>query len=76
MSESGHLSIWFFVGVLLTIYGVLIVGAGLYGFAYPPDVKLADKHADLWWGGLLLLAGLFYTYRFFPKTPTEPARKP
>ena len=74
MSESGHLSIWFFVGVLLTIYGVLIVGAGIYGLSHLPDVKLADKHADIWWGGFLLLAGLFYTYRFFPRTPNESVR--
>jgi hypothetical protein len=36
VTKAGHLSIWFFVGILLTIYGVLIVGAGLYGLSNPP----------------------------------------
>jgi len=69
MTESGHVTIWFFVGLLLTIYGVIIVGAGLYGLYSPParEIVLGEMHADLWWGGLLLLGGLFYTIRFFPR---------
>ena len=30
MHGQGTLSIWFFIGVLLPAYGVLILGAGLY----------------------------------------------
>ena len=29
MHRTGMISIWFFIGVLLLIYGVLILGAGL-----------------------------------------------
>lgn len=67
MKKDGHYSIWFFVGVLLTIYGVLITGAGVYGLSSPPDVKLANLHADLWWGVLLLVIGLIYVIIFNPR---------
>jgi len=68
MTEGGHITIWFFVGLLLTIYGVIIVGAGLYGLYSPPQVVLSRLHAGIWWGGLLLLVGLIYTFRYFPRT--------
>ena len=63
---NSRVSIWFFIGVLLTVYGVLITGAGLYGLAHPPAVKLAWLHAGLWWGLVLLVIGGIYTYAFFP----------
>ena len=31
--HSGHISIWFFIGVLLTVYGAMIFGYGLYELA-------------------------------------------
>jgi len=63
---NSRVSIWFFIGVLLTVYGVLITGAGLYGLAHPPAVRLAGLHAGLWWGLLLVAIGGVYTYAFFP----------
>lgn len=60
------ISIWFFIGVLLVIYGVLILGAGLYGLSHPPNVVHADLHAGIWWGALLLVLGSVYTVRFRP----------
>jgi FtsH-binding integral membrane protein len=74
MSESGHLSIWFFVGVLLTTYGVLITAAGVYGLSHPPDVKLANLHADLWWGVILFLLGLTYVIIFNPRRSMSKAQ--
>jgi hypothetical protein len=59
-------SIWFFIGVLLVVYGALITGAGIYGLAHPPAVRLADLHAGLWWGLLLAAIGGAYCYAFFP----------
>ena len=59
-------SIWFFVGVLLLIYGALILGAGIYGVSHPPNVVLADLHAEIWWGALLIVMGAFYSIRFSP----------
>ena len=68
MHRPGMLSIWFFVGALLLMYGVLICGAGLYELAVPPDqpVVLANLHAGVWWGALLIALGTFYVFRFSP----------
>jgi hypothetical protein len=68
MTEGSHLSIWFFVGILLAFYGLIITGAGVYYlFASPPEhLHLANYHADLWWGLILLALGVFYCYHFAP----------
>jgi hypothetical protein len=66
--ESGHISIWFFIGVLLTAYGALIFGYGLWELAthHLANVVLNTLHAPVWWGGLMLIFGLFYCLRFRP----------
>ncbi len=69
MHGSGFLSIWFFIGVLLTCYGVLILGAGIYELYVPsphPPV-LANLHFGIWWGAVLLVIGLVYFIKFYPK---------
>ena len=69
MHGPGFISIWFFIGALLTAYGVLIIGTGFYELSFPPvNVPvLFNLHASIWWGALLLLIGLIYFIRFFPK---------
>lgn len=69
MHGKGFLSIWFFIGVLLTAYGVLITGNGIYNLFVPPErpVVLANLHAGIWWGAVLLAIGLFYTIKFYPE---------
>ncbi len=69
MHRPGMISIWFFLGALLLVYGVLIAGAGLYELTSPPEhqVVRADLHAEIWWGALLIVAGAFYTWRFRPR---------
>jgi hypothetical protein len=66
--HSGNISIWFFIGVLLTVYGAMIFGYGVFDLAtgHVPNVVLANLHAPVWWGALLLLLGLFYGIRFRP----------
>jgi hypothetical protein len=66
--HSGHISIWFFIGVLLTIYGALITAYGIFEFATGTlaNVVLNQLHAPLWWGALMLLLGLFYGIKFRP----------
>ncbi len=67
MQQEHQIPIWFFVGLLLTIYGMLIFGAGIYNWIYPPaNVKLTGLHADVWWGILLLAIGLIYIGKFRP----------
>lgn len=69
MHGHGFISIWFFIGVLLTAYGILITGSGIYGLVSPPEhpVVLENLHAGIWWGAVLLIIGLFYSIKFFPK---------
>jgi uncharacterized membrane protein len=67
--ESNRISIWFFIGALLLVYGVLILGAGIHDWLRPPaqEPVLAELHAGIWMGGVLVLLGSIYSYRFFPK---------
>jgi len=70
MSEKHHIiPVWFFVGVLLLVYGMMIFASGIYALAHPPEnrVVLYDLHADIWWGGLLVILGLIYTLHFRPR---------
>lgn len=62
------ISIWFFIGALLAVYGALISSAGVYNLLYPPadPVVLGSLHASLWWGALLLVLGVFYLIHFRP----------
>ena len=68
MTEKHHIiPVWFFVGLLLLIYGVLIFITGLAQWSSPPaQVQLAELHAPVWWGGLLIVLGAFYCYMFRP----------
>lgn len=68
-SHKGMISIWFFIGIQLLAYGVLIFGAGIYDYNNPAahPVVLAELHAGIWWGILLLLVGAWYTYKFAPR---------
>lgn len=65
-----QIPIWFFIGGIVLIYGVLITGTGLYGWLFPPAaaerVQLWELHTDFWWGLVLLAIGLFYVLRFRP----------
>lgn len=72
MDSQSSISIWFFIGIALLVNGLLILGAGLYEFAHPPQhpVVLYHLHASVWWGALLFLLGAFYCRHFSPrKTP-------
>ena len=66
--HKADVSIWFFNGVMLTIYGLMIGGYGVYEVVsgHTPPVVLAHLHAPLWWGALLLALGLFYCVKFAP----------
>jgi hypothetical protein len=63
-----QIPIWFFIGGLLAIYGLLILGTGIYNLVYPPQhpVVLAHLHVDIWWSILLLAVGLLYVIKYRP----------
>jgi hypothetical protein len=60
------LPVWFFVGLILLIYGVLILASGLSEFAHPPATVLSNLHPAVWWGALLTVIGAIYVYLFRP----------
>jgi hypothetical protein len=64
------ISIWFFIGISLTVNGALILAAGIYQLANPPanpGIVLFNLHANVWWGAVLLVIGLIYCIRFAPR---------
>ncbi|MCX6538567.1 MAG: hypothetical protein NT151_06485 [Acidobacteria bacterium] len=65
----GRLSIWFFVGLLLFAYGLLILGVSLYELYVPParEVVLGELHMGIWWGALLVGLGSLYTHFYHPR---------
>ena len=68
MKQQHHmLPVWFFVGVLLTVYGIIILVTSILHFSHPPDVAFARYHAGIWGGILLLLIGGFYSIKFRPR---------
>jgi hypothetical protein len=71
MSLKGMLSIWFFVGCLLTIYGLLILIAGIqdYSSDQTAGFVLPGLHLQLWWGVGLLIMGCVYVAHFRPRRP-------
>jgi hypothetical protein len=69
--ESAELSIWFFCGILMLAYGVVLVITGIMEFNHPPPNEvllpwLESLHPTLWWGVVLTIFGGFYTVRFRP----------
>ena len=60
--------VWFFVGFLLLVYGLLILASGLLHWSHPPQgVELTQLHAPVWWGGLLVVLGLMYCLKYYPR---------
>lgn len=59
-------SIWYFIGLLILIYGILILGAGIADFISPPaqPLVLAQLHMSIWWGALMILLGATYARVF------------
>ena len=68
MKSGGSLSIWFFIGVSLAVNGLVIFGRGIYEIMHPPEIHvvLYELHANVWWGGILLILGVFFSLRFSP----------
>lgn len=63
------LPIWFFVGVILFVYGILIIAGQAFDTSHrvvgvmKADACLASFSAlpGYWWGGFMLLAGAAFT---------------
>ena len=53
------ISIWTWCGALVAVYGVLLVGIGVY-YLIRPETQTVTAHLNpsLWWGGVMLVSGI------------------
>ncbi|MEP7352937.1 MAG: hypothetical protein ABI824_06865 [Acidobacteriota bacterium] len=66
MAAENKLPVWYFIGWLLLIYGILILGAGSGVLAAQAVSETVDSRIGIWWGALLIAIGLTYVYCFRP----------
>jgi len=61
---KGMKPIWYFVGWLLLMIGLIVTVTGIYGLVSPPPVeqqtKLYHLHTGIWWGAIITVAGLIF----------------
>ncbi|HKS68761.1 MAG TPA: hypothetical protein VJR26_16080 [Candidatus Acidoferrales bacterium] len=68
MTEDHHIiPVWFFVGVMLLVYGVLILASGIAEWPHPPATVLSNLHPPVWWGALLVVLGAIYCVHYRPR---------
>jgi len=68
MRERHHmLPVWFFIGLLLTVYGIIILTTSLDAWSVPSTTVLAQYHPGVWGGVVLLAVGGFYLFQFWPR---------
>jgi hypothetical protein len=67
--DSRMIPVWFFVGIILLVYGVIVLATGIYELSHPPSTVLANLRPELWWGGLLTIVGGIYVYVHMPRNP-------
>jgi hypothetical protein len=63
------ISVWFFIGCLLSVYGFLIFSAGLLSLAGKSvhQQAAAQLHLPIWWGVVMIALGLTYVIHFRPR---------
>jgi hypothetical protein len=71
MTHGRMIPVWFFVGLLLGIFGLLILATGLAEWSHPPATVLAELHTQVWWGALLAVIGGLYTVIYWPRGKTR-----
>ena len=61
--QEKMLDIWFFVALVLAIYGVILTVIGIY-FSVNPYEKTALAHynPNLWWGLIMLVFGVLFFF--------------
>lgn len=64
--------IWYFVGLMLTAMGSVILVSGLFDYSSESTANtvLSELHPAIWWGGVMIAAGLIF-FLFNRKTTVE-----
>ncbi|MFC1565168.1 hypothetical protein ACFL6G_09550 [candidate division KSB1 bacterium] len=57
--------IWYFVGLILAIIGGILILTDIYYMVSPAaEAKVLEElHSRLWWGAVMLLAGILFVYK-------------
>jgi hypothetical protein len=67
MSEKteGLKTIWYFVGIVLTVMGGLVLLAGIIDAFSSVSARtvLAYLYPGIWWGGLMVVTGLIFLWK-------------
>ncbi|MGH9405530.1 MAG: hypothetical protein ACRD3D_06805 [Terriglobia bacterium] len=59
--KSVPLPVWFFVGIIFVVYGVIIFITGLLELHHPPSTVLAGElHPTIWWGAVIAGLGVLF----------------
>lgn len=61
--RQGPLPVWFFVGIIFVLYGVIILITGFAELSNPPQTELWQLHAAVWWGAVILVVGALFASR-------------
>ena len=66
--KANSVSIWYIIGLQLSIYGLLIGGAGIWQYFNPPapeqQTVLFELHPGIWGGIFMFIVGVIYTVKF------------
>jgi FtsH-binding integral membrane protein len=56
--------IWYFVGLMLSAMGIVVLAAGIANYLNPPAraTILSHLHPALWWGMVMIIVGLIYFF--------------
>ena len=67
--KGESLSIWFFVGMMMLSYGVVLLPYGAWAWFSRNEANtvLHELHPTFWWGMLITIFGGYYTARFRPR---------
>jgi Ca2+/Na+ antiporter len=52
------LPIWFFVGLILLVYGALVIVGSAFSASHP--TMLAEMKPGYWWGAIILVSGAVF----------------
>jgi len=70
MRERRHmLPVWFFIGLLLSAYGIIILITSITDWSHPSSAILSQYHPGFWGSIVLLVIGGVYTMQFRPRRP-------
>jgi len=69
MEDKEIISIWFIIGCLLFLFGIIIFAANVVDYFAPWSGTVTVLHeyrAGIWWGAFLIVIGLVYSIAFNP----------